>query len=66
MYEKGHEYGGQPKTEIAFLKNWAEEIVKRYTPSKKQRLVDELNEAVRNEEYERAAKLRDRLNRMED
>jgi hypothetical protein len=66
VYEKSREYNGQPKTEIAFLKNWAEEIVKRYTPSKKQRLVDELNEAVRNEEYERAAKLRDRLNRMKD
>ncbi len=66
VYEKSQEYEGQPKTEIAFLKNWAEEIVKRHTPSKKQRLVEEMNEAVRKEEYERAAKLRDRLNKMKD
>ena len=49
-----------------FLKNWAEELVKRYTPSKKQRLVEELRQAVEREEFEKAAKLRDRINRMKD
>ncbi len=55
-----------PRTEIAFLKNWADEIVKRYTPSKRRRLVEELEKAVMNEEFERAAKIRDRLNRMKE
>jgi excinuclease UvrABC nuclease subunit len=55
-----------PKTEIAFLKNWADEIIKRYSSSKKQRLMEELEKAVINEEFERAAKIRDRLNRMKE
>ena len=54
------------RTEITFLKNWAEEIVKRYKPSRRQRLVEELQDAVKNEEYERAARLRDKLNRLEE
>ncbi len=52
------------RTEIAFLKNWAEEIVRSYTPTKKQRLVEELKIALENEEYEKAAKIRDKLNRL--
>ena len=63
-------YGQKGKTdeqqgsEIAFLKNWAEEIVKSYTPTKRQRLVEELKSALENEEYEKAAKIRDRLKKM--
>ena len=56
----------QSKTEIAFLKNWADEIIKQYKPSRKQRLFEELQDAVRNEEYERAARLRDKLDRMDE
>jgi hypothetical protein len=55
-----------PRTEISFLKNWADEIVKRYTPNKRQRLVEELERAVKNEEFERAARIRDRLNKMKE
>ncbi|MFW6180133.1 MAG: UvrB/UvrC motif-containing protein [Spirochaetota bacterium] len=65
VYERA-ENSEIPRTEIAFLKNWAEEIVKRYTPTKRQRLEEELEKAVKNEEFERAAKIRDRLNRMKD
>ena len=54
------------ETEIAFLKNWADEIIKRYTPTKKQRLFEELHTAVKNEEFERAAKIRDKINRMKE
>jgi excinuclease UvrABC helicase subunit UvrB len=65
-YDKDHFPGDSPRAEVAFLKNWADELVKRYTPSKKQRLVEELRQAVEREEFERAAKLRDRLNRMKE
>jgi hypothetical protein len=62
VYEKGGQATGYSRTEINFLKNWAEEIVKRYTPSKKQRLEEELKVAIANEEFEKAAKIRDKLN----
>jgi hypothetical protein len=66
VYDKGPHTHGSPRAEVAFLKNWADEIVKRHTPTKKQRLVEELRRAVEQEEFERAAKLRDRLNKMKD
>jgi hypothetical protein len=66
VYEKGGQATGYSRTEINFLKNWAEEIVKRYTPSKKQRLEEELKVAIANEEFEKAAKIRDKLNRLKD
>jgi tetratricopeptide (TPR) repeat protein len=65
-FDKNPEDGAPPRPEVAFLRNWADEIVKRHTPSKKQRLVEELRQAVEREEFEKAAKLRDRLNRMKD
>jgi len=65
-YDHNPEEPGSPRPEVAFLKNWADEIVKRHTSSKKQRLVEELRLAVEREEFERAAKLRDRINRMKD
>ena len=51
---------------VMFLKNWADEIVNRRSPSKRQRLVDELKQAVEREEFERAAKIRDRLNKLKE
>ena len=66
VYEKGELTKGYTRTEVAFLKNWAEEIVKRYTPSKKKRLEEELKTAIANEEFEKAAKIRDKLNKMKD
>jgi protein-arginine kinase activator protein McsA len=65
-YEKDGPVGSHPKTEVAFLKNWAEEIIKRYTPTKIQRLNEELRSAVENEEFERAAKIRDKLNKLKE
>jgi hypothetical protein len=66
VYERSGDAHASPRTEVAFLKNWAEEILRRYTPSKRQRLVEELDQAVQNEEYERAAKIRDKLNKLKD
>ena len=63
-YDKQEKTEDQEGSEIAFLKNWAEEIVKDNVPSKRQRLVAELQSAIDNEEYERAAQIRDRLRRM--
>ncbi len=47
--------------EIAFLKEWAEEIRNDRPRSLAQDLGDQLNEAVRLEDFERAAELRDKL-----
>ena len=66
VYKMDDGFYGKQKTEITFLKSWADEIVRNYTPSKKQRLVEELRLAVENEEYEKAAKIRDKLNKMRD
>jgi hypothetical protein len=64
VYGQKGETEVQQGSEIDFLKNWAEEIVKSYTPTKRQRLVEELKTAIENEEFERAAKIRDKLKRM--
>jgi hypothetical protein len=66
VYDKDDVMKNQSRTEVMFLKNWADEIINRRTPSKRQRLVDELKEAVEREEFERAAKIRDRLNKLKE
>ena len=67
VYEMGREEEeGGSRAEVAFLKTWADEILKHHRPSKKQRLVEELRQAVEHEEFEKAAKLRDKINRMKD
>ena len=66
VYDKDDSMKNQTRTEVMFLKNWADEIINRRTPSKRQRLVDELKEAVEREEFERAAKIRDRLNKLKE
>jgi hypothetical protein len=66
VYDGNDPMKSQSRTEVMFLKNWADEIVNRRTPTKRQRLVDELKEAVEREEFERAAKIRDRLNKLKE
>ncbi len=66
VYDKNDPMKNQSRTEVMFLKNWADEIINRRAPSKRQRLVDELKEAVEREEFERAAKIRDRLNKLKE
>jgi hypothetical protein len=50
--------------EMTFLTQWAEEIKQKKPLSEGERLVMELDQAVRAEEYERAATLRDQLKSM--
>jgi len=52
--------------EIQFLRNWAEEIRKRKPLSRRERLEKQLRVSVEREDYERAAKLRDRLRKLEE
>ncbi len=52
--------------EIAFLKEWAEEIRKDRPRSLSQDLKDQLKEAVAREDFERAAELRDRLRALSE
>jgi len=66
VYENDGSLENVSRTEVKYLKNWSEEIIKNYTPTKKQRLAEELNIAVENEEYEKAAMLRDKINRIKD
>ncbi|HID95824.1 MAG TPA: hypothetical protein EYP53_07185 [Candidatus Latescibacteria bacterium] len=47
--------------EVELLKKWAEEITKRRPLTRKEKLERMLQEAVNNEEFEKAAKLRDRI-----
>ncbi len=50
--------------EITFLKDWANEIRKERPKSPSQDLQEQLRDAVAHEDFERAAKLRDRLTAM--
>ena len=50
--------------EIAFLRNWRDEIVKDRPLSEPERIEQQLQEAVERENFERAAKLRDRLREL--
>ena len=56
--------GMEPEGEIEALEAWAEEIKEQRPVSLKQRLREQLQEAIALEQYERAAKLRDRLNAL--
>jgi len=51
--------------EIFALQTWSEEIRKNRPVTLKQRLAQQLQEAISEEKYERAATLRDRLNGLE-
>lgn len=66
VYKKNGDIHDRQKSEVAFLKNWADEIVRSYTPSKRQRLAEELRIAVEREEYEKAAKIRDKLSKLRE
>jgi len=51
--------------ELAFLRRWAKEIREKRPLTLQERLQRELEEAVRREEFERAAHLRDQLRQLE-
>ena len=59
MYDKNEDKLGDGRFEVEFLEKWAEEISQKKPISKQEKLSKALDEAVRREEYELAAKLRD-------
>ena len=59
--EQGREEALESSEEITYLKRWADEIVQARPLTLEQRLERELQEAISNEMFERAAVLRDRL-----
>ncbi len=54
----------EENNEIQVLREWAEQIERERPLTPRERLTRELEEAVRREEYEKAAKLRDQLRRL--
>jgi hypothetical protein len=50
--------------EAAYLKNWLDELSAQRPLSKREKLERELNEAVSNEDYEKAAQMRDALRNL--
>lgn len=61
FYEKYADRIGEEQFEVDFLQQWAEEIKGKKPLSERERLTQELEQAIAREEYERAAKLRDEL-----
>ncbi len=55
----------ETSNEINFLRQWMEEVRKTRPLTLKQRLQQELQEAIAKEEFERAAELRDQVRRLE-
>jgi protein-arginine kinase activator protein McsA len=54
----------EPSNEVSFLKTWLEEIAAQRPLSKREKLEQALNEAVTNEDYEKAAQMRDALRNL--
>jgi excinuclease UvrABC helicase subunit UvrB len=55
----------EQSAEIQSLQNWLEEINHKRPLSKKEQLEIDLNDAVKREDYEKAAKVRDALRKLE-
>lgn len=62
--ETGHAENAEQSPEITSLENWLEEIQARRPLTKREQLERALREAVRLEDYERAAKVRDELKNL--
>ena len=54
----------EPSGEIAWLRNWLEQVSTLRPLSTRQKLERDLDEAVTNEDYERAAQVRDALRNL--
>ena len=52
--------------ELSFLKTWQEEVLRSRPLPLKEKLQDQLKEAIDREDFEEAAELRDRIRQMED
>lgn len=64
--EHGRQEMVEHSPEFVSLQQWAEEIHKRRPLSKRERLEQDLEEAVQREDYEKAARVRDALRRLSD
>jgi hypothetical protein len=62
--EHSHPEAAEQSGELASLKDWLDEIRARRPLSQRERLERALNEAVRSEDYERAAQVRDELKNL--
>jgi hypothetical protein len=65
FYRANHERVGEDRVELELLHEWALEIRRKRPLSDREHLARELRRAVHNEEYERAALLRDMLGDLE-
>lgn len=64
FYRLNHDRVGEERPELDILRDWAVEIRRKRPISDRERLSGELRRAVQNEEYERAALLRDMLSEL--
>ena len=53
-----------PSAEVSALQHWLEEVGRKRPLSKREQLEHDLHEAVKREDYEKAAKVRDALKRL--
>ncbi len=60
-YEKWQDRFGHDSPELEFLIYWMDEIEEQKPLSEEEQLLEELDKAVRDENYEKAAEIRDRL-----
>src|SRR6267378_3215561 len=56
--------GGEPSAEVQSLESWLEEIRAKRPLSPRERLEQALNDAVKSEDYEKAAQVRDALRNL--
>jgi hypothetical protein len=63
-HEQGRPDGAEQTGEIQSLENWLEEIRSKRPLSRRERLERALNEAVKSENYEKAAQVRDALKNL--
>ena len=54
----------EPTGEVQYLENWINEINTSRPLSKREKLESALNDAVRDENYEKAAEVRDKLRKL--
>ena len=64
--EQGREDLLEESTELAILRDWVQEIQQDKPRGLKERLEEQLKKAVEKEEYEKAARLRDQIKRLDD
>ncbi|MSU34145.1 MAG: hypothetical protein EXS36_03355 [Pedosphaera sp.] len=64
--EHGREDLMESSGELASLRQWLQEMRSRKPLSELEKLQDQLSEAIRLEDYERAARVRDQLRKMEE